>query len=135
MESNFRILDFAEKDLSLPTPLNNNNDEFEIEFKPLIRFSEKNKVINVQIEVSYIENEHIILNYGVAISFKQIKDDDSIVLTDKDVLKHLIDVSLGFVRGAMATYTKNTPFKKYILPLVNPENLLNKSTLIDIDKR
>lgn len=35
----------------------------------------------------------------------------------------------------MATYTKNTPFKKYILPLVNPENLLNKSTLIDIDKR
>ncbi len=135
MESNFRILDFAEKDLSLPTPLNNNNDEFEIEFKPLIRFSEKNKVINVQIEVSYIENEHIILNYGVAISFKQIKEDDSIVLTDKDVLKHLIDVSLGFVRGAMATYTKNTPFKKYILPLVNPENLLNKSTLIDIDKR
>lgn len=134
MESNFRILDFAEKDLSLPTPLNN-NDEFEIEFKPLIRFSEKNKVINVQIEVSYIENEHIILNYGVAISFKQIKEDDSIVLTDKDVLKHLIDVSLGFVRGAMATYTKNTPFKKYILPLVNPENLLNKSTLIDIDKR
>lgn len=135
MESNFRILDFAEKNLSLPTPLNNNNDEFEIEFKPLIRFSEKNKVINVQIEVSYIENEHIILNYGVAISFKQIKEDDSIVLTDKDVLKHLIDVSLGFVRGAMATYTKNTPFKKYILPLVNPENLLNKSTLIDIDKR
>ena len=135
MESNFRILDFAEKDLSLPTPLNNNNDEFEIEFKPLIRFSEKNKVINVQIEVSYIENEHIILNYGVEISFKQIKEDDSIVLTDKDVLKHLIDVSLGFVRGAMATYTKNTPFKKYILPLVNPENLLNKSTLIDIDKR
>ena len=97
MESNFRILDFAEKNLSLPTPLNNNNDEFEIEFKPLIRFSEKNKVINVQIEVSYIENEHIILNYGVAISFKQIKEDDSIVLTDKDVLKHLIDVSLGFV--------------------------------------
>lgn len=137
MENIFKIIDFSEKEMSFPTPSSSELNEIEIEIKPLIRYSNKRKVINIQLEVSFLDNkDNTLLNYGMAISYGLIDKNKTIDFNDKDTHIYLISTSLGIVRGAMTTYTKNTSFKKYILPLfINPENLLEKAIIIDMDNQ
>lgn len=136
METNFKILTFSEKDLSLPNPFDSNNNEIDLEIKPLIRFSNKKNLIIVQTEVSYFQKENLILNYGVALSFSISKSTSPNDLTkDKDMLNKFLEITIGFTRGAMATYIKSTPLKKIILPFIDSDDLLSKSNFMDLDNK
>jgi hypothetical protein len=54
-----------------------------------------------------------------------INKEDEQLQIDDDLLKTLMNISLGTTRGILATNTKGSPLSKFPLPIINPKELLS----------
>ena len=75
---------------------------------------------------------------GVSVTFKiseinnfiQINKDQSVSITNNEILLNLMNITLGTLRGVVYVKTKDTPLNEYPLPIMTRKSIENflKST-------
>ncbi|WP_418894078.1 hypothetical protein [Limibacterium fermenti] len=64
-----------------------------------------------------------------------LHDDQKQVITiDKGFAQHLGVLVIGTTRGILFAKTEGSDFNKWVLPLINVENIVNEDILIEIDE-
>lgn len=97
-----------------------------------------NKVIAVSMEFVLNKNELPIIKLEITCYF-EIKEEAFRTLLKKDKLiipcgfgKHLAMVTTGTARGVLYANTKNTEFNKFLIGLINVENMFNDDIVVEM---
>ncbi len=61
-------------------------------------------------------------------------EENKVVTLPKGFASHLAMISMGTTRGILHSKTENTPYNKYMLPLMNVSNMIESEIKIQIDQ-
>jgi hypothetical protein len=59
---------------------------------------------------------------------------DDILVVPKDFMRQLLIVAVGTARGVLHTKTENTPFNRFILPVLDATKLIKEDVELDFTK-
>lgn len=59
---------------------------------------------------------------------------DDILVVPKDFMRQLLIVAVGTARGILHTKTENTPFNRFLLPVLDATNLIKEDVELDFTK-
>lgn len=103
-------------------------------------------IIGVFVQVKFESSEKPILLIETGCHF-QIEDsdweslknnEDKSVIIPKGLATHLIMITLGTLRGILHTKTENTPFNKFLIPLIDVTKLIQEDIVFsyqDVDQK
>ncbi len=52
----------------------------------------------------------------------------------KDFMRQLLVITIGTARGVLHTKTENTPFNRFLLPILDATNLIKEDVELDFAK-
>jgi hypothetical protein len=97
------------------------------------------KIIAVSVEFIFQKEEKPLLKQNITCYFEISSEDfDNQLRKEKDVVlpcgfgKHLAMLTTGTARGVLFSNTKNTAFNKYLIGLINVDQMFNEDIHIEI---
>jgi hypothetical protein len=63
-----------------------------------------------------------------------IFNNNGTLLVPKDFMRQLLVITIGTARGVLHTKTENTPFNRFILPVLDATNLIKEDVELDFAK-
>ena len=112
--------------------------EFGLNVSISIKSDYENRGIGLNLSLKFVESESVFMIVETTTHFvidaewwdhKSNGGQDNVVL-DKDFITHLLTIAIGVTRGVVHAKTENTPFNRYIVPLINVSELGGEDVII-----
>lgn len=109
----------------------------ELEFNLL----ESKKRVNCIYAIKLVQKKTLLAKLKTTVGFEIKKEDyesfvkDSQLTIPKDLLKFIADVTIGMVRGILYTKLENTEFKRFVVPLVDLNEVINEDEVFELERK
>lgn len=136
MENNIhtiRLVNFQERDFNVQSSIKVTDKVLSnmlISIRPIVQYRMNSDLVGIQIRVGYEYEKQELLNYGVLLTFRVQGWKELVkgINADKHPVEHakqLFEIAMGFLRGAMAVYARNTVFADTFLPLIDIKEMMS----------